>query len=53
MKVESGVRKFEGAIFSKWYAWAQTDRRAEEGPLRTFKWRAKLDVRKLERKVRG
>lgn len=48
--IESGVAQFDGVV-TKWYAWATNGKRHQEGPLRWFKWRARLDVAGLRRRV--
>lgn len=65
--IESGVNQFEG-IFSQWYGWAgvpHTFKGGEEdpggvrydpyldGPIRMFKWRARLDSYRLALKLKG
>jgi hypothetical protein len=53
LKITSGVARFEGAIFSKWYAWATVEGgRHLDGPLRFLKIRAKADKRGLIAKLR-
>lgn len=50
--VKTGVLRFEGAIFSKWYGYASKGTLYRESPkLRFSKTRARLDAWKLARSL--
>lgn len=53
MKVESGVNPFDGVFGTSWYGWAKRGATYREGKIRWFKCLAKIDARRLAKKLGG
>jgi hypothetical protein len=47
-----GVSPFDGVFGTSWYGWASRGSTHREGGLRRFKFLARLDARRLEKKLR-